>query len=115
MGIYELDIKLKDLRVDHLNSLYTELLKTPLKRPSKTTAKIDLAAVCKEKKISRASIARKADIAESTVSAAVRGKPVNMIAAQAVAKGLGLKFEKAFTIGTGAGHCPQRPFWSITA
>ena len=96
-------IKLKDLRVDHLNSLYAELLKTPLKRPSKAAAKVDLAAVCREKKISRASIARKADIAESTVSAAVRGKPVNMNAAQAVAKELGLKFEKAFTVENGSG------------
>ena len=96
-------IKLKDLRVDHLNSLYAELLKTPLKRPCKTTAKIDLAAVCREKKISRASIARKAGVSESTVSAAVRGKTVNLQAAQAVAKGLGLKFEKAFEVEEGSG------------
>ena len=91
-------IKLKDLRVDHLNSLYAELLKTPLKRPSKATAKIDLASVCREKKVSRASISRKTGVAESTVSAAVRGKTVNMQAAKSISEALGLKFEKVFEV-----------------
>ena len=91
-------IRLKDLRIDHLNSLYAELLKTPLKRLSKATVKINLATVCREKKISRASIVRKTGIAETTVSACVRGKTVNLKAAKAVSEALGVKFEKAFEI-----------------
>lgn len=96
-------IKLKDLRVDHLNTLYAQLLKTPLKRSARATAKIDLAALCKKKHISRAKIARKTGVAESTVSAAVRGKAVNLAAAQAIAGALGVKLEKAFEIAEGSG------------
>ena len=49
-------IKLKDLRVDHLNTLYTDLSKNGTRKGGeRATAKIDLAAYLKEKNLPRQS------------------------------------------------------------
>ena len=70
-------IKLRDLRVDHLNTLYTKLGEKGVKHTTdKAKAKVDLAAVLKEKKLSRAKIAESTGLAPSTVAAAVRGESV---------------------------------------
>ena len=90
-------IKLRDLRVDHLNDLYTRLGERRVKSTAaKARAKIDLAAVLKEKKISRAKIAADTGLAPSTVGTAIHGDSVNAKTACAVCGVLGLKVEKAF-------------------
>ena len=90
-------IKLRDLRVDHLNTLYTKLSEKGVKHTTdKAKAKIDLAAGLKEKKISRAKIAADTGLAPSTVAAAVRGESVSVETARKVCDALGVKFEKAF-------------------
>lgn len=92
-------IKLKDLRVDHLNSLYTELSKKGVRKGNDhATAKIDLAAYLKESKLTRTEIAKRSGLAASTVSSIVKGQPVSVQAATAAATAMGLKLEKAFTI-----------------
>ncbi len=92
-------IKLKDLRVDHLNSLYTELSKKGARKGNDhATAKIDLAAYLKENKLTRTEIAKRSGLAASTVSSIVKGQPVSVQAATAAATAMGLKLEKAFTI-----------------
>lgn len=92
-------IKLKDLRVDHLNTLYTDLSKNGTRKGGeRATAKIDLAAYLKEKKLSRAKIAEDSGLAASTVSAMVKGKPVSLQVAAAAAGAIGVKLEKVFTI-----------------
>lgn len=92
-------IKLKDLRVDHLNSLYTELSqKGARKGNDHATAKIDLAAYLKENKLTRTEIAKRSGLAASTVSSIVKGQPVSVQAATAAATAMGLKLEKAFMI-----------------
>ena len=92
-------IKLKDLRVDHLNTLYTDLSKNGTRKGGeRATAKIDLAAYLKEKKLSRAKIAEDSGLAASTVSAMVKGKPVSLQVAAAAAGAMGVKLEKVFTI-----------------
>lgn len=90
-------IKLKDLRADDLNRLYTKLSKTQVKA-TRAKSMIDLAAVLKEKHITRAGIAKSTGLAESTVSAAVHGDACSVKTASAVADALGLKFEKAFFV-----------------
>lgn len=90
-------IKLKDLRADDLNRLYTKLSKTQVKA-TRAKAMIDLAAVLKEKHITRAGIAKSTGLAESTVSAAVHGDACSVKTASAVADALGLKFDKAFFV-----------------
>lgn len=97
-------IKLRDLRVDHLNTLYTKLGEPGKKTTTdKAKAKIDLAAVLKEKKTSRVKIAKETGLAPSTVNAAVRGEFVSKETAEKVADALGLKIEKAFFVVTESG------------
>ena len=92
-------IKLKDLRVDHLNTLYTELSKSGTRKGSDhATAKIDLAAYLKKNKLTRAEIAKCSGLAASTVSSIVKGETVSVQAATAAATAMGLKMEKAFTV-----------------
>ena len=67
-------IKLKELRADHLNDLYTELSKEGVKKGTrKAVAKIDLAAKFKEKKLSYTGIAPKIGVGSSTISSAAHG------------------------------------------
>ena len=90
-------LKLKDIRVDHLNDFYTTLAERGVKHTvSKAKAKIDLAAVLKEKKISRTKIAADTGLATTSVGLAVRGDIVSTETARAVCDVLGLKLEKAF-------------------
>ena len=97
-------IKLRDLRVDHLNTLYTKLGEAGVKSTTdKAKAKIDLAAVLKEKKTSRVKIAKETGLAPSTVNSAVRGGCVSKETAGKVADALGLKIEKAFFVVTESG------------
>ena len=96
-------IKLKDLRADHLNSLYTELLKPGAGRSvQRATAKLNLAALLKEKHMTRTGIAGQAGVPVNTVSAAVKGEAVNPDVAKAIAKALSIGFEKAFTVSEDA-------------
>lgn len=90
-------IKLKDLRADDLNRLYTKLSKTTVKA---TTAKavIDLSEILKEKHMTRAALAQAAGLSENTVSAAVRGDTCSVKTASAVADALALKYEKTFLV-----------------
>lgn len=90
-------IKLSELRVDHLNTLYTDLSKKEARKGNdKATAKIDLAGHIKEHNISKASIAAKTGLAASSVAESIKGNPVGVATAAAVAEALGFKFEKAF-------------------
>ncbi|MDO5544716.1 MAG: site-specific integrase [Eubacteriales bacterium] len=92
-------IKLKDLRVDHLNSLYTELSKNGTRKGSdRAASKIDLAAYLKKHKLTRAEISKRSGLAASTVSSIVKGEMVSLQAATAASAAIGLKLEQAFTV-----------------
>lgn len=92
-------IRLKDLRADHLNDLYTALSQKGVRKgEARAAAKIDLAAQLKARKITRVSIAKGSGLSERIISAAVKGERVNMEAARAVSDALGLKLEDAFTV-----------------
>ncbi|HIT29576.1 MAG TPA: helix-turn-helix transcriptional regulator, partial [Candidatus Scatomorpha stercoravium] len=92
-------IKLNELRADHLNSLYTELSKPgSAKSRSWARSKTDLAAVLKERDISRAKLAEATGLPLNKVYAAVRGERVNAEAAEAVCKALNLKLSEAFLV-----------------
>lgn len=88
-------IKLKDIRADDLNRLYTKLQETTVKN---TIAKsmIDLPALLKEKHLTRAGIAKSTGLSENTVSAAVRGDTCSAKTAQKIADALDMKYEKVF-------------------
>jgi len=92
-------IKLKDLRADHLNSLYTDLSKEGAgKGTAHATAKVDLAALLKDKGLTRSKLAELTGVHLRTVYAAVKGKQVSLEAATAIAASLGDKVERAFAV-----------------
>lgn len=92
-------IKLKDLRADHLNSLYTVLGKEGSGAGSAhATAKADLVPLLKKKAFTRASLADSTGVSLRAVYDAVKGKPVNVEAARAISEALGRSLEKTFSI-----------------
>ena len=92
-------IKLKDLRVDHLNSFYTSLLKGGTRKGSeRATAKVDLKALCKEKKLTFAKIAADTGIAVNSITLAAKDQRVNMKVAAAISAAVGLPLESAFSV-----------------
>lgn len=92
-------IKLKDLRADHLNSLYTTLGKegSGVGR-THATAKIDLVPLLKESGFTRAGIADSTGVSLRAVYDAVKGKPVSVDAAKAISEALGHSMDKTFSI-----------------
>jgi len=92
-------IKLKDLRADHLNSLYTALGKEGAGAGSThAVAKVDLVPLLKKNTLTRASLADTAGLPLGNVYDAVKGKLVSMEAAKAISTALGLPLEKCFSI-----------------
>lgn len=84
-------IKLRDLRADHLNDLYTQLAKPGAgKGSSKATAKVDLAALLKEKRFTRVDLSKKAGVPLRTVYSAVKGERVSKEAAASISDALGV-------------------------
>ncbi len=92
-------IKLKDLRADHLNDLYTALGEPGSgKEAVWATVKIDLPATLKERKLTRAALAEASGVPLRTVYAAAKGERIREEAAQAIAKALGVDCGKLCTI-----------------
>jgi len=92
-------IKLADLRPQHLNAFYKNLMEPGIRLGSGiATTKIDLAAWLKQNKKTRAGIAEAAEVAASTVSAAAQGKPIQETKAEAIAKAMGKKLGDVFTV-----------------
>lgn len=92
-------IRLNELRADHLNSLYTELGKPgSAKCRSWAYSKADLAAILKERGISRVKLSETTGLPLNKVYAAVRGERVNAEAAEAVCKALNLKLSETFLV-----------------
>ena len=90
-------LKMKDLRVDHLNGLYMKLLETQIK-PTTAKAMIDLSAVLKEKKMTRAALTQITGLSENTVRIAVQGRNCSVNSARIISEALGLKLEKTFFV-----------------
>lgn len=92
-------IKLKDLRADHLNTLYTDLGREGSGAGSShATAKVDLVLLLKEKSITRAVIADSTGVSLKAVYAAMKGQPVSVETAKAISEALGVFLDRAFTI-----------------
>lgn len=92
-------IKMKDLRADHLNTLYTELGKDGSGAGSShATAKVDLVPLLKKKSLTRAAIADSTGVSLKAVYSAVKGQPVSVEVAKAISETLGLTLDKGFSI-----------------
>ena len=92
-------IKLADLRPQHLNAFYKNLMEPGIRLGAGiATTKIDLAEWLKQNKKTRAGIAEAAEVAASTVNAAAQGKPIQETKAEAIAKAMGKKLNDVFTV-----------------
>lgn len=90
---------LQDIRAIHLNRFYQNLSEAGIRATAdRAVAKTDLRDALKEKKLSMAKVAKLAGIAESTVNAAGKGKPILEEKAQLIAKAAGIPFETLFTV-----------------
>ena len=99
VNLYIGHIKLKDLRADHLNDLYTKLARDGEKKSGgRAVAKIDLAAALKEKGVKQKQIAEQFGIYHRTIGNAINGDTVSTKTAQAIADALGVKLNEAFAI-----------------
>ena len=92
-------IKLADLRPQHLNAFYKNLMEPGIRLGAGiATTKIDLAAWLKQNKKTRAGIAEAASVAAATVRAAAQGKPIQETKAVAIANAMGKKIKEVFTV-----------------
>lgn len=83
-------IKLKDLRADHLNSLYTQLAQPGAGNGNSwAISKVDLPALLKEKHLTRSELSKDARLPLRAVYAAVKGERVSREAAEAISAALG--------------------------
>ena len=82
-------IKLSDLRPRHLNDFYKNLSEPGIsKQEAHAQAKIDLAGLLKEKKITRAKVSTLSGISATTVTAACQGKRIALTTAEAIARAI---------------------------
>ena len=92
-------MKLKDIRPQHLNMFYEQLSKRNSRRyENVATAKADLKALIKEKKLSQQKIADSKGMAVNTVAQACKGRNIKESKARAIADALGLPITKLFVI-----------------
>ena len=92
-------LKLADIRPQHLNAFYKNLSESGIRKDGeRAVAKIDLAAWLKENHLSRAEIARRAGIGDSTVSAATQGNVIKREKAEVIASAMGQKMPDVFTV-----------------
>ena len=90
-------VRLKDIRPDHLNSLYTQLSQPGAGSPH-AMAKADLAALLKKKSLTRQKLADTSGVPLRAVYAAVKGERVSKESAEAISDALGDKVDTLFSV-----------------
>ena len=92
-------IKIKELRTDHLNTLYSKLSADGQRiGREKATAKVDISALLKKKKLSRTKLSALSGVPATTVFAAVRGETITRHRAEQIADTLGKDCDSLFSI-----------------
>jgi integrase len=92
-------IKITDLRPQHLDMLYKHLSESGVRRSAYlATAKADVRQLLKSKKLSMTALAKTAGVSASTVSAACRGQSITADNAAKIAAALGMKTSGLFRL-----------------
>ncbi len=92
-------LKLKDIRVDHLNAFYTKLMQPGSgKAPAHAIAKADLKELIRKRGLSRAKLSELSGVPIRAVYAAVNGERVKEAQGQAIAEALKLDVSKSFSV-----------------
>lgn len=93
-------IKLKDLRVGHLNTFYANLMEEGIKKSHDIAVSSTLNEKCKARKLTNAQLSEMSGVSTATMSAARRGKPIYFVSAEKIAKALNLDPKRLFKITT---------------
>ena len=94
-------IRLADLRPQHLNTLYKNLAEPGVSdRGDKAIVRVNLAAVLKDKHLSRAKVAELAGVSGTTITTACQGKKIARSTADAIARVLGADTVDLFLVET---------------
>ena len=91
-------MKLADIRPQHLNAFYANLSEAGISDTSRALPKVDIAAMLKKKKLSRAKVANMAGVAASTMTVVTRGDSISKSSAEAIAKALDTPFDHLFAV-----------------
>lgn len=95
-------IKLPDLRPRHLNDFYRNLGDPGIsKKETHAQAKVDLASLLKEKKLTRAKVAELSGVSATTITTACQKKRIALTTAEAIAKAIGKDVAALFEIEAG--------------
>ena len=92
-------MKLKDIRPDHLNSLYTQLAQ-PGAGSAHAIAKVELAALLKEKHLTRLELSNVTGVSLKAVYAAIKGERVKKEVAESISTALDGSLENFFSLDT---------------
>lgn len=102
-------IKLVDIRPQHLNDFYKNLSEDGIfASADKATAKADLSAMLKEKKLSRNRFSDLTGLSGNTITTACRGKTISRKSAEAVAAALDKDVNSLFDVQRRAGHLSEK-------
>lgn len=92
-------LKLAEIRPQHLNSFYANLGEQGIRADgSKAVAKVDMAALLKKCRLSKAAVSRKAGISAATMTNATRGDQITQEKAEAIAAALEMKLADLFEL-----------------
>lgn len=92
-------MKLADIRPQHLNSLYEQLLKCGSRKTADlATNKTDIKAYLKSHKLTQAELSRRSGVPITSVASAVNGGNVKLSTAEKLCKALGVPVTKLFNI-----------------
>ena len=92
-------IKLNKIRPQHLNDFYQNLMEHGVRDDNvRAIAKHSLGRRFKEEHISKAELARRSSLGAMTITAALRGDPLRLTSAEAIARSMGYDVSDLFTI-----------------
>ena len=92
-------LKLNEIRPQHLNSLYKRLASAGVRQGcERATVKVDLAALLKSRRMTRAKLAELSGVAASTVSKVCKDSVISSVSAERIAKALGRPLPDLFDV-----------------
>lgn len=92
------NIRLEKLQPHHLEEFYKNLAESGIKDKGRFATSDKLAALLKERKLSKGAVAKIAGMASSTVGAACRGDRVSVGKARDIAAAMGMEVSRLFTV-----------------
>lgn len=92
-------MKLADIRLQHLNSLYEQLLKSGSRRTEDLASpKTDIKAYLKKHNLTQAELSRRSGVPATSITSTIKGRSVKISTAEKLCKALDVPITKLFTV-----------------